>query len=62
MKVYQLYLRGFLPGFCRFHPTCSEYTRQAIVKYGFWSGVVKGIKRLLICHPLSGKFGYHPLE
>ncbi|MFA5177537.1 MAG: membrane protein insertion efficiency factor YidD [Candidatus Omnitrophota bacterium] len=62
IKAYQLYFRGFLPSSCRFHPTCSEYLRQAIVKHGFWAGVFKGAKRLLICHPFSGKFGYHPLE
>ncbi|MDD2927233.1 MAG: membrane protein insertion efficiency factor YidD [Candidatus Omnitrophica bacterium] len=62
IKVYQLYLRGCLPVSCRFHPTCSEYMRQAIVKYGFWIGFFKGAKRLLACHPFSGKFGYHPLE
>ncbi|MDD2680430.1 MAG: membrane protein insertion efficiency factor YidD [Candidatus Omnitrophica bacterium] len=62
IKLYQLYLRGFFPASCRFHPSCSEYTRQALVQYGFWRGVFKGAKRLLACHPFSGKSGYHPLE
>ncbi|MFH0855576.1 MAG: membrane protein insertion efficiency factor YidD [Candidatus Omnitrophota bacterium] len=62
IKAYQGYVRGFLPSCCRFHPTCSEYTRQAIILYGFWKGSFKGLKRVLTCHPFSGKSGYDPLE
>ena len=36
---------------CRFHPTCSEYTEQAIRKYGFFKGVWMGAKRISRCHP-----------
>lgn len=36
---------------CVFYPTCSEYTKQAIVKYGALKGVALGIKRILRCHP-----------
>lgn len=39
---------------CRFHPTCSEYARQAVLKHGFFSGGWMGLKRLFRCHP------YHP--
>lgn len=38
-------------GYCRFHPTCSEYTYQAITKYGVVKGGWLGFKRLLHCHP-----------
>ncbi len=62
LGFYQKHLRGALPASCRFSPSCSEYTRQAIVKYGFNKGVFKGVKRLLCCHPLSGHSGYDPLE
>ncbi|MDD5567803.1 MAG: membrane protein insertion efficiency factor YidD [Candidatus Omnitrophica bacterium] len=62
IKIYQSCIRGFLPASCRFNPTCSEYTRQAIIKYGFFKGSIKGLKRILICHPFSGKSGYDPLE
>ncbi|MGB0757600.1 MAG: membrane protein insertion efficiency factor YidD [Patescibacteria group bacterium] len=47
-------------GQCRFHPTCSEYTYQAIVKYGSARGVYKGAKRIARCHPWSDG-GYDPL-
>ncbi|MCX5695905.1 MAG: membrane protein insertion efficiency factor YidD [Candidatus Omnitrophica bacterium] len=62
IKAYQVYLRGYLPASCRFSPSCSEYTRQAILKYGFWRGSFKGSRRLLACHPFSGRSGYDPLE
>ena len=44
-------------GNCRFSPTCSEYMIQAIKKYGVFSGVYRGIKRLSRCHPYSKHFG-----
>ena len=46
---------------CKFHPTCSEYTKQAIDKYGILRGSFKGLKRLLKCHPF-GKGGVDHLE
>jgi len=46
-------------GACRFTPTCSEYTYQAIDKYGLIKGVVKGAWRICRCHPFS-KGGYDP--
>lgn len=36
---------------CVFYPTCSEYTKQAVVKYGVFKGVFLGIRRILRCHP-----------
>lgn len=36
---------------CRFSPSCSEYTKQAITKYGFFKGIGLGGKRILRCHP-----------
>ena len=46
---------------CRFTPTCSEYMKQAIIKYGAGKGFWLGIKRLLRCHPF-GKYGYDPVK
>lgn len=46
---------------CKFYPTCSEYTIQAIEKYGFFKGSFLGIKRILKCNPFS-KGGYDPLK
>ncbi|MDO8661708.1 MAG: membrane protein insertion efficiency factor YidD [Candidatus Omnitrophota bacterium] len=62
IKVYQAHIRGWLPDSCRFSPSCSEYSRQAIEKYGFWKGSWKGLKRIVTCHPFSGKYGFDPLE
>lgn len=45
---------------CKFNPTCSEYTKQAIEKYGCIKGSIKGLKRILRCNPFS-KGGYDPL-
>ena len=42
---------------CKFYPTCSEYTRQAIEKYGALKGLILGIYRVLRCNPFS-KGGY----
>lgn len=38
---------------CRFSPTCSEYTYQAVEKYGILKGSWLGMRRILRCHPLS---------
>ena len=46
---------------CKFYPTCSEYTKQAIEKYGAMKGMYLGIKRILKCNPFS-KGGYDPLK
>jgi len=46
---------------CRFIPTCSEYTKQAIIMYGTFKGIKLGAKRIIKCHPF-GKYGYDPLK
>ena len=46
---------------CKFYPTCSEYTKQAIEKYGALKGCFLGTKRILKCNPFS-KGGYDPLK
>ena len=46
---------------CKFYPTCSEYTKQAIEKYGAIKGLFMGIKRIFRCNPFS-KGGYDPLK
>ena len=45
---------------CVFIPTCSEYTKEAILKYGSFIGIYKGFLRLLRCHPWQKKH-YDPL-
>lgn len=59
IEFYQHYLsfdHGFLAvfapgGACRYSPTCSEYTKQAILDYGALKGVWMGVKRILSCNP-----------
>ncbi len=46
---------------CKYEPTCSEYTKQAILKYGAIKGSFLGFKRVLRCNPFS-KGGYDPLK
>lgn len=60
IKIYQK-ISALTPGVCRFYPTCSEYTKQAIEKYGFFKGCWLGLKRISKCHPLHPG-GYDPLE
>lgn len=60
IKIYQK-ISGLTPPVCRFTPTCSEYTKQAIEKYGVAKGIWLGIKRVSKCHPFHPG-GYDPLE
>ena len=46
---------------CKYYPSCSEYTKQAIEKYGVIKGCFLGLKRILKCNPFS-KGGYDPLR
>ncbi|MCR5660732.1 MAG: membrane protein insertion efficiency factor YidD [bacterium] len=59
IRMYQGISRH-TPAVCRFSPTCSEYTRQAIVKYGFLKGTWLGICRICRCHPFTSG-GYDPV-
>jgi len=52
IRIYQKLISPLLGNHCRFHPTCSVYTYEAIDKYGFLKGTFLGSKRLLKCHPL----------
>ena len=60
IKIYQK-ISALTPSVCRFYPTCSEYTKQAIEKYGFLKGCWLGLKRISKCHPLNPG-GYDPLK
>lgn len=47
---YQRYLSPFLPSACRFFPSCSAYTREAVERYGSLKGIGLGLRRLARCH------------
>ena len=59
IKIYQK-ISSLTPPRCRFYPTCSEYTKQAIIKYGLFKGGWLGLKRICKCHPLN-EGGYDPV-
>jgi len=54
IKIYQKIISPLLPPKCRFSPTCSEYGRQSIIKYGPRKGGWLAIKRISKCHPWGG--------
>jgi putative membrane protein insertion efficiency factor len=59
VRFYQRGISPLLGSNCRFEPTCSEYTLQAIRKYGAVRGIVRGALRILRCHPFS-RGGFDP--
>jgi len=60
IRLYQVTISRVLPSSCRFTPTCSQYTYEAVSKYGFLRGIGLGIKRLGRCHPFN-EGGYDPV-
>ena len=60
IKVYQVVISPLIPASCRFQPTCSHYTVEALQKHGLLRGGRLAIKRIFSCHPW-GKSGYDPV-
>jgi uncharacterized protein len=60
IRTYQLTLRGFIGGHCRFHPHCSAYAAEALDLHGATRGSLLAAKRLLRCHPWHPG-GYDPV-
>ncbi len=60
VRGYQLLISPYTPSSCRFSPTCSHYTIDALKKHGLFKGGRLAIKRISRCHPWGGK-GYDPV-
>jgi len=60
IRLYQLTLSPVMLPSCRFAPSCSQYTYEAIAKHGFFKGVWLGVRRLARCHPFR-EGGYDPV-
>jgi uncharacterized protein len=61
LRTYKRWVSPMLPSACRFHPTCSEYTMDAIRKHGLLRGAGMGLWRLLRCHPFH-QGGFDPVR
>ena len=61
LQLYKTFLSPFLPPACRFTPSCSTYTIEAVEKYGAIKGTWLGVKRILRCQPFC-KGGFDPVK
>ena len=65
IKVYKFLISPLLGHSCRYLPTCSEYSIEALRTYGFFKGSYKSLKRIFSCHPikfLGGGEGFDPVK
>lgn len=61
IRFYKANLAAWFGGSCVFEPTCSQYAYEAIERFGVVRGAWLGLRRLLRCHPFSGRFGFDPV-
>ncbi len=61
LRLYQLLLSPFTFATCRYEPTCSQYSYEAIEKHGPFKGTWLAVKRLSRCHPFTRRGGYDPV-
>ena len=60
VRFYQAAISPYTPSSCRYSPTCSSYTLEALQKHGMFRGGKLAIKRIFSCHPWGGS-GYDPV-
>lgn len=60
VRFYQIAISPLKPPTCRFSPTCSSYTLEALKRYGLFKGGKLAVKRIMRCHPWGGS-GYDPV-
>ncbi|MGR7812224.1 membrane protein insertion efficiency factor YidD [Lacinutrix undariae] len=60
IKIYQTLISPFTPATCRFQPTCSHYTKEALEVHGLLKGGKLAVIRIFSCHPW-GKSGFDPV-
>jgi putative membrane protein insertion efficiency factor len=60
IRLYQSTWSRYAPSVCRFTPSCSQYTYEAIIRHGVFRGCWLGMRRILRCHPFSSG-GFDPV-
>ena len=60
IRVYQKFISPLTPATCRYHPTCSHYTLEALRTHGLFAGGWLSVKRIFSCNPWGGS-GYDPV-
>ena len=61
IKIYKFLISPLLGNSCRYFPTCSEYSIEALKTYGLFKGLLLSVKRILSCHPW-GSGGLDPVK
>ena len=61
IKCYKFLISPFIGNSCRYFPTCSDYSIEALKNFGFFKGLYLSVKRILSCHPWS-RGGFDPVK